>query len=860
LDACNLPPPEGDGNGPAPGIPPTPSTDGASEEALAAEVRRLLGPKHIEDLKASDLSDAQIVACGFRTLDPSRTGYFLNRNRRWCDARGECLAIPYVGLDGKPMVCFDRDTGETITDAAGNPIPYASFKPRNPIDPKRKYEVRYGARFRAYFPPNTRAKIADPNTPVILVEGQKKAARGDQDGYACVGLNGVECWGAPRPKGLDGKKVGDRVLMADLAALTWKGRRVFICFDSDIQEKPGVQRAEYALAKALRKAGAKVKCVRLPHLPGGQKCGLDDYLKAHGKEEFDKLLAAATRPRRPGYRPKPKSSGGPAGPAGTPPAAPAPVPGGPGPRRRPEITHNRLQYDEVESLALSALVDSNCGDPRIFVGNGGFLSQVYRPEAGGPLVVRRLDANSLRPIFGGIITWKRATEESEYDDFPPHALLSSFPARGEWSGIPPLRSVVSYPSYGPGWQLIAGQGYHAGTGIYCDLNGLAVPTVAECPGPGDVAEAKRLLLGELLYDFPFRDDASLANALAMLILPVVRDAIEGPTPLGVIDAPTEGTGKSLLAEVIGLITVGDLPEALSPDVDNAEWNKTLLAVLMESQPIVYLDNANQRLDSASLASALTAKWKRGRVLGETRMARARVNVSWLLTSNNFKCSREIGRRSYWARIDAGVETPSTREGFKHPRLLEWVRENRPRLLWAVLTLVANWRARGAKPGAATLGKFEEWAGVLGGILEAAGISGFLANADEFRRRCPDQVNEVAAFVGAWHEKFQGEPKIAGELYFVAMVTLEGVLDAPTEGGAEAATGPLPGLAPRPRGGGLSDRERLRGQVGAGQVQVGAGRGRGVAATEGPPGRRDGGGRRPGPQRLRRACGVILRQV
>jgi hypothetical protein len=47
---------------------------------------------------------------------------------------------------------------------------------------------------------------------------------------------------------------------------------------------------------------------------------------------------------------------------------------------------------------------------------------------------------------------------------------------------------------------------------------------------------------------------------------------------------------------------------------------------------------------------------------------------------------------------------------------------------------------------------------------------------------------VDQFVRAWHDKFQGEAKIAGELYFVAMGTLEGVLDSPTEGGRRRQLG------------------------------------------------------------------------
>jgi putative DNA primase/helicase len=47
----------------------------------------------------------------------------------------------------------------------------------------------------------------------------------------------------------------------------------------------------------------------------------------------------------------------------------------------------------------------------------------------------------------------------------------------------------------------------------------------------------------------------------------------------------------------------------------------------------------------------------------------------------------------------------------------------------------------------TLGSFESWAGVLGGILHVAGIPGFLDNAAEFYKRS-DAEGEKARRWGA----------------------------------------------------------------------------------------------------------------
>ena len=105
-------------------------------------------------------------------------------------------------------------------------------------------------------------------------------------------------WGWQLPRD-EGGPDAPRELAPDLAPVAWRGRAVFIVYDSDLADNPGVAYAEWYAAEALTAKGATVKVVRLPHLPGGAKCGLDDYLVANGPDAFRGLLAAAVPPARP---------------------------------------------------------------------------------------------------------------------------------------------------------------------------------------------------------------------------------------------------------------------------------------------------------------------------------------------------------------------------------------------------------------------------------------------------------------------------------------------------------------------------------------------------------------------------------
>jgi hypothetical protein len=225
------------------------------------------------------LSDEQVRRCGFYSAsDPSAVAKLLGRaDHEAVAALGPCLCIPFFGPDGRPLG-------------------YVRCKPDHPrvLDGKTvKYESPVGQPNRAYLPPATRAVLADPRVPFLVTEGEKKAAKADQDGFPCVGLVGVYGWQKKRTAGEDGRKTGPRELIPDLAAVAWAGRRVYVAYDSDLADKPEVLLAEWRLAEALRAAGADVRAVRLPTGPGGVKVGLDDLLLARGTDALRGLLDAA---------------------------------------------------------------------------------------------------------------------------------------------------------------------------------------------------------------------------------------------------------------------------------------------------------------------------------------------------------------------------------------------------------------------------------------------------------------------------------------------------------------------------------------------------------------------------------------
>jgi hypothetical protein len=226
-------------------------------------------PQHRADLVRSGLGEETVERCGFYSeKDPARVYSLLNWDGRYEGSLGACLVIPYFDAGG-------ADTGYVRLKPDG---PRLAGADRKPV----KYEAPKGECPRAYFPPGgaTAQALGDREEAVIVTEGEKKAAKADEEGFACIGISGVWSW----------CKKG-RQLLDDLAALAWEGRRVYAVFDSDAAENENVRLAARELAAALGARGAVVKVVFLPAAPDGGKVGLDDYLVAGGADALRDLLA-----------------------------------------------------------------------------------------------------------------------------------------------------------------------------------------------------------------------------------------------------------------------------------------------------------------------------------------------------------------------------------------------------------------------------------------------------------------------------------------------------------------------------------------------------------------------------------------
>lgn len=313
-------------------------------------------------------------------------------------------------------------------------------------------------------------------------------------------------------------------------------------------------------------------------------------------------------------------------------------------------------------------------------------------------------------------------------------------------GLRELTLMVAYPVYGPAFRRVL-PGWH--DGLYFDepedLRGLQPET--DC-------EVIHNILHDLVVDFPFKTPADRENFFGLMLTPIVAPAIDGNRPMHLLNAPLERTGKSkLVNEVFGMIVTGRDTPSMQITEREEEREKRILAMLLQGETLMHLDNLPHYIDSPALASLLTTQFFLGRILGFSRNVSLPNNLTLVGTGNNVQASGEIAKRVVPIMIEPTSANPEARSDFQHPDIRTYARQQRHVVLECLLGLVENWLAAGRPRHPNRLGGFETWSETIGGILQVNGLRAWRTNEAGWRERANPGGSEMEAFVKAWHEGF-----------------------------------------------------------------------------------------------------------
>lgn len=341
----------------------------------------------------------------------------------------------------------------------------------------------------------------------------------------------------------------------------------------------------------------------------------------------------------------------------------------------------------------------------------------------------------------------------------PHTVASTILARAGFWKFRHLVGVVTAPTLRPDGSILDRPGYDDATGLLF-AESQSFPAIPKRPDRERARRALDFLMGEVLSGFNFAAPHDRAAALSAILTATVRHSLR-TAPLHAFSAPRPGSGKSLLADCVGMIATGRPATVMSFTGDPEEQRKRILTVLLGGDSVINLDNIESALSGDALCLALTAETFTDRVLGTQRQATAPTCATWLSTGNNLTVAGDMTRRVVLCNLDPGCERPEERSFARN--LYEWLPANRPLLVTAALTALRGFIVAGRPPQALRpFGGFECWSNLVRSALVWLGESDPLANRARVEDNDPIRWRLKALLV-AWFATFRTAEATSKEL-------------------------------------------------------------------------------------------------
>jgi len=293
---------------------------------------------------------------------------------------------------------------------------------------------------------------------------------------------------------------------------------------------------------------------------------------------------------------------------------------------------------------------------------------------------------------------------------PSQQTLRSLLARGKFSLLPTVRTITQCPYLNRNLEAEFKYGYNAETEVFLTRD---VPLLSTLPHNPSREEAISSLyyLRDFFKTFPFASETDFSVALSALLSAVNQVNLDN-IPLHAFNAPAAGTGKSLLADVISLITTGKTISVMSQGKDEAETEKRLHSAMLAGDTLISLDNCDEPLGGDVLCQILTQPSIRIRPLGVSKLIDAEKTCMIVATGNNMVFEGDITRRTLSCELDAQMERPETRK-FDFDIKERAVAERDNIIFHCMIIFKAHGtRANVTKSNTTPLGSFEKWSRLI----------------------------------------------------------------------------------------------------------------------------------------------------
>lgn len=418
-----------------------------------------------------------------------------------------------------------------------------------------------------------------------------------------------------------------------------------------------------------------------------------------------------------------------------------------------QISHEMTRIVDAMQQAILVLPDA----PQLFqrarqlclIARGTIPPRWLQRPLEAPVIVPA-DPPYLRELATQAATWHKLDKRAHRWEpaLPPVWVIETLLARPSWP-FPVLEGVIGAPTLRPDGSTLATPGYDRDTGLFLDLNDTAYPKIREQPTMDDARSAIGTLQ-QVFIDFPFAAPHHFSAALAAVLSLVCRFTIQGNVPLFAVRSTTRGAGKGLLIDAVSVIATGRQAPRWAQTQEEEEERKRLLTLALAGDAVVHIDNVRHTLGSSPLDLALTAPTVSDRILGKHASREAPLHAIFFASGNNMAFRGDTARRVVPIDLAPQMERPEERDNFTHSPLLDWVQQERPRLVIAALTIVKAFFVAGCPAqGITPLGSFEQWSTLARQALVWAGEADPCEGRKDLEAESDPAYEELATLLHTW---------------------------------------------------------------------------------------------------------------
>jgi putative DNA primase/helicase len=512
----------------------------------------------------------------------------------------------------------------------------------------------------------------------------------------------------------------------------FEGMRVFILCDNDAQG----EKHQQIVGAALHGVAKEIRVVRFPELPAGGD--VSDLIEAGAtKQDLAKRFQHAAEweaPETVRIETEEVFFATPTGGA-----------------ERPIILVERGHLHRLATRGEQALVKANVD----FYSRGGTLVRPAIDEVDASKGRKTKSARLLEVSPEGMVDylsryvrWERYDTRSKTTlpaDPPKEVARIILDRDGEWKGFRPLAGVITAPTMRPDGSIFSEPGYDPATRLVL-FAPPRMPALKQKPTREDALAALKLL-EDLLFEFPFVDEASRSVGLSGLMTSACRGAL-GVAPLHALRAPAPGSGKSYLVDLISVMVNGRPCPVIAAGRTEEETEKRLGAALLQGYPVISIDNLNGVLGGDSLCQLISQRIVSVRPLGSSVLRQIEAGATVFATGNNIQPTGDVIRRVVLCSLDPNMERPEQRQFRGDP--IAMVSADRGKYIAACMTVVSAWLNSGEPDPVPPLASFEEWSHTIRSALIWLGKEDPVLTMETAREE-DSELEMLRAFVAAWKQ-------------------------------------------------------------------------------------------------------------